>query len=150
MESLKEYLTKDHKECDEFFAKVENALHSEKIEEAKNAFLEFYQRTKRHFVIEEDILFPEFEAITVNTMGPTQVMRMEHQDMNYQLDVLKSLLEKEKISKEEINEAKNTLENILFILQQHNMKEEQILYNMMENVFSDSLKKELLEKIKTI
>jgi len=150
MQILKEYLTQDHKECDSLFAKLENKIHSKDVETAKIDFEEFYQRTIRHFIIEEDILFPEFEALTGQTMGPTQVMRMEHSDMKYQLDELKNIFEKKEISKDLVQEIKNILESLLFILQQHNIKEEQILYNMMENVFDAEKKKQLLEKIQQI
>ena len=122
MQLLKDYLTKDHKECDSLLAKLENKIHSKEIETAKKDFEEFYQRTIRHFLLEEDILFPEFEAMTGETMGPTQVMRMEHSDMRYQLEELKNIFEKKEISKDLVQEIKNILESLLFILQQHNLK----------------------------
>jgi len=45
MQLLKDHLTKDHKECDSLFAKLENKIHSKEIETAKKDFEEFYQRT---------------------------------------------------------------------------------------------------------
>jgi len=150
MNDLKNYLVQDHKECDGLFSKLENAIYKSDINSAKAYFYDFYRRTKRHFYIEEEILFPEFERITASTMGPTQVMRMEHQDINFQLDEINKLMEQEKIEEKEIAQIQSILENILFILQQHNLKEEQILYNMMEKFFQETQKNELLNKIKNL
>jgi iron-sulfur cluster repair protein YtfE (RIC family) len=36
---------------------------------------------EQHFQKEEEVLFPAFEQSTGNTMGPTRVMRLEHQQM---------------------------------------------------------------------
>ncbi len=148
METIKEYLVKEHKLCDEELALLEKNIHSNHILEAKEAFGKFYKNTDKHFRIEEELLFLEFENITQNTMGPTNVMRMEHQNIRLQLEEIKSILEKDTLDKRDLEAIKNIIENLFINLQQHNLKEEQILYNMFENVFNNDLKKELLLKIK--
>ncbi|MCC6063951.1 MAG: hemerythrin domain-containing protein [Thermocrinis sp.] len=78
MLSITEYLTHEHRECDELYARVEELLKEGQWEDAKRAFEEFKAETLKHFQREEDVLFPEFEGRTGIVMGPTQVMRMEH------------------------------------------------------------------------
>ena len=86
-----------------------------------------------HFKKEEDILFPEFERTTGITMGPTQVMRVEHAQARELLERMRSALEG--------RDKKNFLavaDTLMILLQQHNMKEEQILYPMCDQ-YLDSL-----------
>ena len=48
---------------------------------------------RRHFDAEEAILFPAFEAHTGMSMGPTRVMRNEHDQMRELLDAAKKALD---------------------------------------------------------
>ncbi|MFN3605297.1 MAG: hemerythrin domain-containing protein [Leptonema sp. (in: bacteria)] len=140
---LKEYLTKDHKECDQLFANFENSLQKKDFENILKTLDGFTKKTIRHFKIEEEILFPLFEEKTQNTMGPTQVMRMEHQEISFYLEELKKL--SENLNSNTIHTMLSITETIVFLLQQHNLKEEQILYTMFERVLDHQ--DQLLEKI---
>ena len=59
------------------------------------------------------------------TMGPTQVMRMEHQQMRDLLDQAQAA-----IMAGDAEEYMGQAETLLIMMQQHNMKEENILYPM--------------------
>ncbi len=119
------YLTQEHRECDEIYAQVEELVNQEKWEEAIETFKSFKDETLRHFQKEEDVLFPEFEGRTGITMGPTQVMRMEHAQARDLMERMeKALLSKDKDAFISIGET------FMILIQQHNMKEEQILYPM--------------------
>jgi hemerythrin-like domain-containing protein len=122
---ITQYLADEHRRCDRFYADAERAVSEGNWEEAERAFALFRDKTLLHFRKEEEVLFPEFEARTGITMGPTQVMRFEHQQVRELLDRLEEALKKK--SKEEFLSVGDSL---MVLLQQHNMKEEQILYPM--------------------
>ena len=80
----------------------------------------------RHFSMEEEVMFPAFEAKTGMTSGgPTAVMRMEHEQMRGLLEQMSSALEAGNPG--EVIDLGDTQ---LMLVQQHNQKEETILYTM--------------------
>ena len=68
-------MAEKHRQCDDCFVAVEQAVAREAWADASAAFEHFKDATLQHFAIEETILFPAFEAHTGMRMGPTQVMR---------------------------------------------------------------------------
>jgi hemerythrin-like domain-containing protein len=78
-----------------------------------------------HFQAEEEVLFPAFEAATGMRAGPTQMMRYEHEQM-------RSLLEQwvTGCAAQDEEGCAGVAETLLMLMQQHNMKEENILYPM--------------------
>lgn len=132
---ISQYLTDEHRKCDQVYAEAEEAVSRDEWERAKSLFSEFKEKTLLHFKKEEDILFPEFEEKTGIVMGPTQVMRHEHAQAKELIEKLESALERK--SKEEFLSLG---ESLMILLQQHNMKEEQVLYPMSDqNLASDEL-----------
>ena len=78
-----------------------------------------------HFDCEEKTLFPTFEAKSGMRMGPTQVMRMEHGQIRALLDDAVDALEQANP-----DDFLGLADTLLIMMQQHNMKEENILYPM--------------------
>ena len=125
MTSIPEFMTAKHRECDEFFIQAENAIADNNWLLAKQAFSQFSAELTIHSQAEEDILFPEFEQATGITQGPTQVMRGEHQQMRTLVaDLLVAL------SAEDKDAYISVSETLMVLMQQHNMKEEMMLYPM--------------------
>lgn len=124
-ETISSYLTQDHRACDEEFANMENAVASEDWANATELFNKFAGDLEHHFDMEEKVMFPTFEQKTGMMGGPTQVMRMEHEQMRNVVSQLKDTLElKDK------NNFFGVSESLMMLMQQHNMKEEQMLYAM--------------------
>ena len=127
METISSFMTQDHRDCDEEFAQLENSVASENWEEVNRVFNAFSSDLLHHFDMEEKIMFPTFESRTGMQGGPTQVMRMEHQQMIQVLDQMKTDVE---------NKDKDHFfglsETLMMLMQQHNMKEEQMLYRMVD------------------
>ncbi|WP_457600753.1 hemerythrin domain-containing protein [Hydrogenivirga sp.] len=138
---IAQYLTEEHRKCDQFYAQAEKAVLEGNWDEAKRLFDEFKEKTLLHFQKEEEVLFPEFEERTGMVMGPTQVMRHEHAQARELLDRLeKALQDKNK------EEFLSVGESLMILIQQHNMKEEQILYPMSDqNLPSDELVEKMSE-----
>jgi hemerythrin-like domain-containing protein len=130
MNSIKEFLTQDHRRCDEVFAKMEEKANND-LASAKELVEEFVADMEHHFQMEERVMFEEFEKKTGMTEGPTAMMRHEHEQMRGLMAQLKSSLE-------ESNKDKflGTSETLMILLQQHNMKEEQMLYPMAQQHLS--------------
>jgi hemerythrin-like domain-containing protein len=127
MSSISVYMIKHHKHCDEVFVRAEEAVSKAKWSDAERSTEEFLRAMKGHFAVEEKVLFPVFEERTGMTMGPTQVMRMEHDQMRGVLDQMGAAL----VAKD-ADEFLGLSETLLVLMQQHNMKEEGVLYPMID------------------
>ena len=129
METIQNYMISEHRSCDKAYAQLEDAIVDQDTENAKVFFKLFSDLTNLHLEKEEEILFPAFEEASGNSMGPTQVMRMEHTQMRDMIKRIGELLGQD-ASKENIKKVQGLLETLMILMQQHNMKEEQILYPM--------------------
>ena len=125
MTSIRSLMTDDHRHCDDLFAAAEQAMSGNDLEIAATAFARFQTAMLAHFAAEENTLFPTFEAKTGISMGPTQVMRLEHAQM-------RSLLEAAGVAllAGDADEYLGQAETLVIMMQQHNMKEENVLYPM--------------------
>lgn len=122
-----EFMRDDHRMCDELFVAAENALTDKNVDEAKKLYEEFYILTNHHFDMEEKQLFITFEKRTGMMGGPTQMMRYEHQQLRAQMEeMLKAL------RSGNYDDFFGIGESFMIMLQQHNMKEEQMLYPMID------------------
>ena len=130
MATIKDYLSSDHSKCDELFAKMEESA-TKSLSDAKDACIEFQKETERHFQMEERVMFLEFETKTGMTQGPTAMMRQEHMQMR---GLMKQLLDS--INEDNSDRFFGTSETLMILLQQHNMKEEQMLYSMAQQHLS--------------
>lgn len=74
-------MAEHHKECDELFAQAEESVANGNWEQGTILWNEFAADLEKHFSREESILFPEFEEATGMLGGPTQMMRMEHEQI---------------------------------------------------------------------
>lgn len=120
-----DFMRNDHRKCDHFYTDAEAAAMANDLENAKKSFSAFAEATYRHFTMEEDELFPAFEQRTGMTSGPTQVMRYEHQQLRSLIEKMQNALENNNL-----NDFFGVGESMMIMLQQHNMKEEQMLYPM--------------------
>lgn len=128
METISKFLTQDHRRCDEFYAQAEAAAGEARWEAAGEAFRQFRDALLRHFRIEEELLFPAFEAASGNAFGPTAVMRLEHTQMRELLDGMVRALEDR-----DRQAYLGIADTLLVLLQQHNFKEERVLYPMSDS-----------------
>ncbi|WP_309497344.1 hemerythrin domain-containing protein [Sulfurovum sp.] len=143
--SISNYMTEDHRACDTLFAKAEEAVALGEWDVAEERFLPFSNKTLLHFAKEEEELFPAFEKQTGMTEGPTKVMRYEHAQVKGIIEKMaKALEEKDK------DAYLSLAESAMILLQQHNMKEEQMLYAMCDRVLPEEIKEETLETMKNM
>lgn len=131
MTSISAFLTPDHQHCDTLFAAAEAAAAQGEWQAASAAWVRFHDALRHHFAMEEEVLFPAFEARTGMTQGPTQMMRMEHRQMS---DLLNQMADA--VMRQDSDAFLGDCETLLIIMQQHNMKEEQMLYHMADQVLT--------------
>jgi len=142
---ISQFMTAEHRECDRDFATAEQSVANGEWEKAEEEFIKFSNETLTHFKREEDELFPAFEMQTGSSEGPTQVMRFEHEQV-------KGLIGKlaEAIEKQDRDAYLSLCESTMILLQQHNMKEEQMLYAMCDRVLPQEERVNILEKMKKV
>ena len=131
MTTITETMSADHRRCDEIFTLAEEQIAKSDWAKGGAQFEAFRSATEHHFAMEEEIFFPSFEQHTGQTMGPTQMMRSEHMHMRQLLLDMAAALEEQ--SQQDYLGLSETL---MMLMQQHNMKEEQILYPMTDQVFA--------------
>jgi len=125
MTTITEYMAADHRRCDELLANLEVAVNEDDWSQAARLTTEFLGAMERHLSMEEQVLFPAFEQKTGMTGGPTMIMRDEHRQMRELFQQLQWALDGKAGG-----EMLDTTETLLVLMQQHNMKEEGILYPM--------------------
>ena len=131
MNGITSDLHEHHKHCDNDFATTEEAAQRGDWTGCAASFARFRDEMLAHFGVEEDALFPTFEQQTGMIGGPTEVMRGEHAQM-------RRLLLQMEAAQAQHNRADfaGAADTLLMLMQQHNMKEENILYPMCDAALS--------------
>ena len=133
--NITEFMSADHQNCDQAFVDFENIIHDGNWFEISKCWSIFANKLAFHFAMEETELFPAFDKATGMSSGPTMVMRNEHQQMRSLVAAMEqALLDKNQ------QDCSGIAETLMMMMQQHNMKEEQMLYPMSDqHVDSDSV-----------
>ncbi|QGZ38007.1 hemerythrin HHE cation binding domain-containing protein [Pseudoduganella flava] len=132
MSTLHAYLAGDHRACDEEYGWAESRVVCGDWPNAKQAFGGFVRHLEHHLEQEERILFPAIERATGSTMGPTAVMRSEHDHMRA---IVRTMMEA--IDARDATEFFEYADSLRMLMHQHNLKEESILYPMAERLLGD-------------
>lgn len=123
--SVTSYLQADHRRLDAIIPAVERLADASSFAEAQARFAEFACGLGWHIDVEEQVLFPFFEAKTGMTRGPTTVMREEHKDIHERMKRVTAALGENSLAG-----MRDALGELTTILAAHNMKEERMLYPM--------------------
>lgn len=145
MSSINTTFTKQHRQCDEMFANAEAAVVAGNWQQAEQDFSAFATSMELHLVNEEEILFPAFENRTGMREGPTMVMRDEHVHIRGLIAEMKNDIEQK-----DADHYLGISETMLILMQQHNTKEEQMLYGMCDNALGHDEKDQVLYNMKSI
>lgn len=124
-QNLETFFIVDHRRCDAAWAALESAADGGDAPTAVAAWREFIDAMQANLRREEEVLFPAFEGETGMTQGPTVVMRMEHEQMRAVLEQMRSAAQLGQWS--QVLDYGDTL---MMLVQQHNMKEEGVLFPM--------------------
>ena len=129
MSTIVDFLGGDHRACDDLFASAEVAVAQKNWDSARSLFERFQTAMAHHLAMEEEVLFPAFEARTGMRTGPTEVMRMEHEQMRGLLQEMAGA-----VTNADESRYLGLSETLNMLMQQHNLKEENMLYPMSDQV----------------
>lgn len=118
-------LLHQHHECDDALSRLEELVRLGDWASAQRCFRLAEQSMQQHFDLEEKRLFPAFEDATGIRHGPTEVMREEHFAIRELFDNCRSLL-----TAQDRSALQAELDTLFVLIQQHNVKEENVLYPM--------------------
>lgn len=134
MGSIVDILSEEHHHCDDLFFQTESNVSKGRWELAGVMYKKFKTALERHLTIEEEILFPAMGDVSGNACGPTAVMRSEHEQMRGIVQSLDAA-----IGKRDAGEFLGNAETLNIMMQQHNFKEEHMLYVMAEQQLAGRL-----------
>jgi iron-sulfur cluster repair protein YtfE (RIC family) len=121
--TITDTLTADHRRCDLLLTQVDRTATTADWQGAGTEARAFADAMERHFRFEEDVLFQPLEAASPMAGGPTHVMRMEHMQIRHMLaDLLDAVMARD------ADEYAGLSDTLHMLVQQHNAKEEGILY----------------------
>lgn len=141
MQTITAVMSGDHAQCDSSFADMEEAAAGGDWDKLEGELRDFDEAMRRHLDFEEQILFPTLQAAGVPP-GPTEVMLMEHEQMRELLDQLGRAA-----AGQDSEEFMGVAETLLMLIQQHNVKEEQVLYHMADELLPEDKRQEVLLQI---
>lgn len=139
MVNISEHMSSEHKRCDALYLEAEKAATDGDWTTTRQAYEDFCLSMEQHFKMEEKVLFPEFEQAQGSEMGPTQVMRHEHEQMRSLMGTTQQALDTE-----DKDEFLGEAETLLMFMQQHNAKEEMMLYPAADQILADKNEQTLL------
>jgi len=132
MNPIQHAMAADHKRCDNLLVQAESLVAKNDREQAQQQLTAFIQAMHRHFQHEENVLFPAFELAGGGSSGPTLMMRHEHEDMRKLMNDMQKALQNNNNDR-----FLGLTESLMIFMQQHNIKEEQILYPMIDSQCAD-------------
>ena len=144
MSTVTEYLQDDHARIDALLENVQELASEGAFSEAQQHFAGFVSGLARHIEVEENLLFPTFETLTGMTMGPTVVMRREHEELRRLWESVE-----ETLAHGDADTFKDAIASLLGLLGAHNQKEERMLYPMTDRALgSDEARGSLVGKLR--
>ncbi|HEY8856292.1 MAG TPA: hemerythrin domain-containing protein [Rugosibacter sp.] len=112
-----------HKKCEDMMLTAKEVAAQLDWTKVDMILRELSTELEKHLSVEEDVIFPAYEKASGIRSGPTQVMRQEHHQMRGLLQTLQQVL-----ADQENEIFIKMIDTLIGLMQQHNMKEEQVLY----------------------
>ena len=139
---ISQYMQMRQQRCDRLFNDTETAVAAKQWDTASDYLEQFCDALEEHLAMEEEVLFPAFEAKTGLTTDVTGTMRAEHREF-------RSLMRRlEDACTHRDSDAFLDHSSILgFMLEEHETKEESGLYPLIDRALS-SRAAELIETMR--
>jgi iron-sulfur cluster repair protein YtfE (RIC family) len=141
-DSITRYLCWDNDRLDGLLGEVTRRVETGHFGAASCLFAAFDEGLRHHMRIEEEILFPLFEARTGLPNGPTATMRAEHIVIAAELVRMRLALQSVDVSGYAAG-----LEQLHELLSQHGDKEEQVLYPATDDILSPAERQAFLDRL---
>jgi hemerythrin-like domain-containing protein len=132
MATISSVMRDNHRHCDELYAAAEEAVSEQDWADATDRWQAFTREFDQHITgREEGQLFPALEAAG-GPAGPLAVMRAEHEQMRALVTQMNDAL-----AARDQQQFLGLGETLMLVTQQHNMKEENILYPIMDQCIAE-------------
>jgi len=125
---LSSFLAAQHRELDHVLEAADNAC---RTPQALSAVVRLQETMEHHLGIEERFLFPAFEE-RAGSGGPLVVMRDEHHAIRDLCQQARAAL-----GAEDHKGCARILDTLTVLVQQHHLKEENVLYPMSDHLLLD-------------
>jgi hemerythrin-like domain-containing protein len=129
--TITETLTKDHRDCDRLLSAVSLRGRNTDWQQVAAETAAFVAAMERHFRFEEEVLFPPLEAVSPLSAGPTEMMRQQHAQIRALLADLGAAA-----GARAAEDFAGIDETLHLLIQQHNAKEEGILYPLADRALA--------------
>jgi hypothetical protein len=124
------YLSWDHRHLDHALTAAREHVDRDHLAAARLAVEEYARGLERHLRIEEELVFPVFEARTGMSGGPTALMREEHRAMRVALAMMR-----DGVGRGDPEGFRAGLRFLHTILPEHNAKEH-VLYPTVDRLLT--------------
>lgn len=129
-ETVTSYMEQDHDLIDGIAERALAAAEARDFDALRREATEFLARLRHHIDVEENVLFPVFEQRTgMVAAGPSRQMRVEHELMQ----PLLAQMEQAVAGNDSVG-FQLSVKALFDILKPHNMKEEQMMYPMIDEL----------------
>lgn len=132
MDTICDYLCHEHHHCDAMFERMQGSLDRQDWSGLDTHFHQFDDALKQHMRMEEKVLFPAFLRFIQQAEGPISMLRLEHQRIQTVLERMLDALKRFNT----IDFLLHT-ETLTLLIRQHYVKEEEMLYPLLDRVLSD-------------
>jgi hemerythrin-like domain-containing protein len=129
MGNICDFLVYDHKRCDDLFSRVATSVALKEWLHAEEYFQLFNRALDRHLRVEETVVFPAFENAIRGSGAPIAMLRVEHQRIRAIVDRMFDSL----CRYDPVDFTLHT-ETYALMMQQHSMKEEDMLYPLLDRI----------------
>lgn len=130
--AITDSFTTDHHRCDLLLAEAERTLAGGDWPAAAEAIAALVTAMEHHFALEEEVLFPELAQVFKVASNPIEVMVGEHAQMRALFaDLGQAAADRDQAT------GLGVLETLHFLVQQHNYKEEGVLYPMADGALPE-------------
>jgi hemerythrin superfamily protein len=141
-ETVTAYLGWDHGRIDATLADAAVAVEESRFEQAARAYERFEHDLLRHERLEEELLFPVFEARSGIVGGPTAVMRDEHRQVRTALVLMRN-----GVAGHDPSAFRDGFRFFQAVMPDHNAKEEHILYPALDDLLSATERAALVARL---
>ncbi len=147
---ISDFLNADHRRLDAIWIECRDAIAAGDTDKLRARFAQFASGLRRHIQWEDTILFPAFEEQTgMRDSGPTAVMRSEHREIEGFLERIESLAASG-LSDKVNSEGAELQAGLSDVLHAHNMKEENILYPMSDQMMRGEKADAIVARMKAL
>ena len=142
MNSTDNWLVHEHSLYEDLLSECHDAVENEDWEGVNLIFSQLVMHLKRHIALEEEVLYPAYEAAPHAPQGPTTALREEHSTIIRLLQDMAPVIRTR--GSEHLLECLAHLENQMI---KHHEKEEDIFLPMASHILNSS-RDELLSRLK--